>query len=121
MKHIKKSEMTTNRLKTTILKWEEEQAESFADYFLHDNVEDSSWSNFLKKTGHTEKAKSIDAEIEANGGKPIYDQEFLYNVYPLYVDDKFSEENNNKNVLLWSEFIASDPSFLKKAEEFLNQ
>ncbi len=109
--------MSTSQLAKKIEEWENKYSESFSDYFMHDNINDFSWSNFLKEKGHTEKANEIEDEHKLSDGK-IMDQEFLYNVYPEYSGNKFMDENKKKNVLLWSEFIANNPEYLEKAVEF---
>lgn len=109
--------MTAKQLAEKIRNWEVEAGESFTDYFMHDNVKDQSWAYFLLGKGHVERAVEIVDEIH-NGNKCI-DQELLYEIYSN--DGEWSEEQYNKNVILWAEFLISMPHYCQKVTEFFEE
>lgn len=113
--------MTKQELTEKIGKWEHSAGESFTDYFMHDNVKDNSWAFWLLGKGFTEKANEIIDEILA--GNKCIDQEVLYEIYPVYNDEdnNFSEDNYDKNMDLWAEFLSATPFYLNKVTEFLKE
>lgn len=112
--------MTTQELADKISEWEHNAGESFTDYFMHDNVKDNSWAFWLLGKGFAERANEIILEILA--GNDCLDQELLYEVYPTYdEDDKWIEESDDKNRLLWAEFLIGTPYYLSKTLDFFNE
>lgn len=114
-----KDTKTTQMIQETfekILKFEQEAGESFTDYFMHDNVNDNAWATWLQEKGFTENAKVIFDEI-ADGNNCI-DQDVLYEIYDENPDKEWSNEEHEKNVMLWAEFLSSKPEYLEEVNDF---
>ena len=94
-----------------IKKFEYEAGESFADYFMHDNVKDLSWSFWLLGKGFTERALEIISEIEK--GETCIDQELLYFIYP--------DPDDTNNIYLWAEFLSATPSYITRTQRFFKE
>ena len=111
---------TPEKLADLILKWESRAGESFADYYMHDNVKDVSWAFWLLGKGFTERANELIDEIQ--GGNKCIDQELLYDLYGS--EDDFGGwvyESHKRNVLLWAEFLCASNRYFKDIEHwFLN-
>lgn len=113
---------TKEKLIKIIKDWEVDAGESFKDYFLHDNVKALSWSFWLLGKGFAEHALQLINKIEK--GETYFDQEELFDIYPEYVgenkhgDPKWSEENYNKNIEIWAEFLIATNSYQKRVISF---
>ena len=114
--------MNKEELIEKINNWVENAGESFTDYFMHDNVKDTSWAFWLLGKGYTEHANKIINEILA--GETCIDQEILYEIFPEYVGGEtisWSRDNYDKNLVLWAEFLVATPYYLNKVTEFLTE
>jgi hypothetical protein len=112
---------TKKKLIKSIRDWEVDAGESFKDYFLHDNVKALSWSFWLLGKGFTEHALQLINKIDE--GKTYFDQEELFDIYPEYTYDEvgnetWSDENYDKNVEIWAEFLIATKSYQKRVISF---
>ncbi len=114
---------TKEELVERIKNWEVEAGESFKDYFMHDMVKALSWSFWLLGKGFTEHALVIIRGIEK--GKTYFDQEDLFDIYPEYEgvgdDPHWSQENYNKNVEIWAEFLVATDSYQERVNNFFEE
>lgn len=117
-------------LKDRIIAWEHNAGESFTDYFMHDNVADRSWAFWLLGKGYTSRANEIIEEIvrqESNKIRLCLDQELLYDVHGQEPWDEeaktynWNQENYDKNVMLWSEFLLATALYTGRVEEFFKE
>lgn len=117
-------------LKDRITAWEYNAGESFTDYFMHDNVADRSWAFWLLGKGYTVRANEIIEEIVRQQESKAYiclDQELLYDIHGEYTWDEeskthnWSQENYDKNVMLWAEFLLATPLYTNRVEEFFKE
>lgn len=104
-----------------IIAWEHDAGESFTDYFMHGSVRDVSWAFWLVGKGFTERGNEILNLV--NSGETCLDQELLYDIHPSYEytekTETWNQDNYNKNVLLWAEFLISTDIYKKRFEDFL--
>lgn len=117
-------------LKDRIIAWEHNAGESFTDYFMHDNVADRSWAFWLLGKGYTVRANEIIEEIVRQQESKAYiclDQELLYDIHGEYTWDEeskthnWSQENYDKNVMLWAEFLLATALYTNRVEEFFKE
>ena len=112
--------MTKEKLAEKISEWCEDAGESFTDYFMHDNVNDSDWANWLLSKGFSEKAHEILGLIEE--GETCIDQDVLYEVYSEHDDNgKYDFTAYDKNIEVWADFLVSTPTYLKKVIDFFEE
>lgn len=96
--------------------WEYNAGESFTDYFMHDNVVWANWLFWLLgKGGHDEFA--VKALEKLSSGEDYLDQEELFDMHNTV--ENWNDENYDKNVELWAEFLTATPTYQKRLEEFL--
>lgn len=133
--------MTTEELADRISDWEMDHGESFTDYFMHDNIDDKEWGEWLITKGFKERGEAIIEVYDAHAAANEFccqDQAFLYQVhqfpnyevsmgwkgiieYGVIWDCDFeTDENMDKEFLLWAEFLLSAPKYTEAVEEFLN-
>lgn len=114
--------MIKEELVEKIRDWECEAGESFTDYFMHDRVKTLSWAFWLLGKGYTEHALVIIRGLEA--GETYFDQEELFHIYPEYEgvnehgDPQYCDENYDKNVEIWAEFLVATDAYQKRVQEF---
>ena len=116
-------------LKDRIIAWEHEAGESFTDYFMHDNVAPRSWAFWLLGKGITSHANKLIEEIvrQEPKGRLSLDQEFLFDVYGQESWNEetkrydWSQENYDKNVMLWSEFLLATALYTGRVSSFFNE
>jgi hypothetical protein len=117
--------MTKEELVEKIRNWESEAGESFTDYFMHDHVKTLSWAFWLLGKGYTEHALVIIRGLEK--GETYFDQEELFEIYPEYEglngygDPKYSNENYEKNVAVWAEFLVATDVYQKRVNKFFEE
>lgn len=116
--------MNKEELVKRIQEWEGDHGESFTDYFMHDSVKALSWSFWLLGKGFTEHALNIIRGIE--NGKTYFDQEELFSIYPEYEyseegNSSWSEENYDKNVEIWAEFLVATDSYQERVNRFFKE
>ena len=121
--------MTVENIVKTISTWEVEAGESFSDYFMHDNINDRHWAEWLESKGFTERAELIKLELDA--GETCLDQQLLFEVHSSVVIDDYENssafgttwpniiENYDKDITLWAEYIHSNPELYMKFVEFI--
>lgn len=126
---------TAKEIADIIENWEHEAGEDFTDYFLHDAVIISDWTQFLRNKGFDERSRIIEDE-NANGNNSIC-QMLLFNVHLCYAyyDDQSKKKEHvgiehveyahepskwddlyAQDLLLWAEFILSDSHYLNEFE-----
>lgn len=111
---------TTEEIVTAIIDWEIKNGESFADFFMFDNVDNGAWAYWLLAKGHVKHANKIIMAIFS--GENDIDLEILYHVYDENVDDiSLFEKNMVKNIELMGEFIAETPKYLIELNKFLKK
>lgn len=120
-KKIKIVEKTPiEQLADNISAWENNNGESFTDYFMHDNVKDRSWAFWVLGKGFHEHANRIIDELLA--GETCLDQDMLYEIYSEDVDDREElNENADKNKLLWAEFLLATPFYTEKITKWFEE
>ncbi len=112
--------MEAKELCEKIREFETKAGESFTDYYMHDNVKDTSWAFWLLGRGFTEHANIIIDEILA--GETCIDQDTLYDVYPEYDEiGDWVKGSYEKNAMLWAEFLVATPYYLNSVNEFLKK
>ena len=105
---------------TSIINWEIESGESFADFFMFDNVDNGDWAYWLLAKGHVKHANKIIMSIFS--GDNDITIETLYHVYDEDVDDiPLFEKNMIKNIELMGEFISETPKYLVELNKFLKK
>ncbi len=118
--------MTTQELVKKIEDFENSIAESFTDYFMHDNVKDNSWAFWLLGKGYTERANIIIKLII--DGETCLDQALLYNIYSHYMNEgddyaieiePFNRDLYTKDIELWAEFLLATPLYTERVNKFL--
>jgi hypothetical protein len=110
---------TAEELIEKIRDWECEAGESFTDYFMHDRVKTLSWAFWILGKGYTEHALVIIRGLEK--GETYFDQEELFDIYPQYVGDdgqEWSNDNYDKNVAIWAEFLVATDSYQDRVANF---
>ncbi len=113
--------LTKNTLFNIICDWESNAGEDFMDYYMHDNIKNASWAFWLLGKGYIEHANII-VKLILDGERCI-DQETLYYVYPIdyKYTNEINEENYNKNIMLWSEFLVSTDFYTDSFLEFIKE
>ena len=111
--------MNKEELVELICEWECEAGESFTDYYMHDNIPNKLWATWLFYNGYAVHGQKL-LDIIASGETYI-DQEELYEIYPVYNDNEYNEENNDKNIAVWSEFFldSNNKNYLDDVLNFL--
>ena len=113
-----------------IIDWENDAGESFTDYFMHDNVADRSWAFWLLGKGYTSRANEIIEEIVKQQNSKVHiclDQELLYDIHDQDPWDEVSkthnwnQENYDKNVMLWSEFLLATSLYTQRVQDFFKE
>lgn len=113
-----------------IIDWENDAGESFTDYFMHDNVADRSWAFWLLGKGYTSRANEIIEEIVKQQNSKVHvclDQELLYDLHEEEPWDEeaksynWNQENYNKNVMLWSEFLLATSLYTQRVQDFFKE
>lgn len=118
------------KLAKKINEWEHDAGESFTDYFMHDNVADRSWAFWLLGKGYTSRANEIIEEIIKQQNSKVHiclDQELLYDIHDQDPWDEVSkthnwnQENYDKNVMLWSEFLLATSLYTQRVQDFFKE
>lgn len=114
--------MTPLELVEKIRDWEMDAGEGFYDYFAHDRVSNVSWAFWLIGKGFNEHGIAILEEHNKEGNTTNYvGQEELYEIYPTYNGEKWSEENHEKNLLLMAEFLLATPIYTKRLTDWFEE
>lgn len=134
------TKLTIAQLANTIGEWEQDAGESFTDYFMHGGVNDKDWGLWLIDNGHKERGEAIVKSYDAHEAACQFccqDQDFLYAIFTnpefveeqnwkglpsfevCYSDEDWSYELEDKNHLLWAEFLLSSEIYTAKVTEFL--
>ena len=111
--------MNAQELKEKILEWESEIAESFVDYFAHDAVHPPSFAFWLIGKGYSEHGNYIISEYLAS--ETHYVEQDMFEVYPQYIGEDFSQENFEKNIELLAEFLSATPFYTEKTLQFFEE
>lgn len=116
--------MTITQLKEKILAWEIEHGESFVDYFAHDQVSVVSWGFWLIGKGFSEEGNEIISDFLsdlAKGGQGYVEQGIMFDVYPEYDGEDYSDENHEKNMELLATFLLATPFYKELTSEFFEK
>lgn len=110
--------MTKEELFDKIQSWEDDNGESFIDYFAHDNIKESSYAFWLLGKGYNSFANYIITSI-LNDQHYFLSQSELFEVFHQYDEDgNFIEENYDKNLMLVAEFLVSTPFYLSLIDDW---
>jgi len=114
---------TVEEITQKINDWEEENGESFTDYFMHDRVKNLSWGFWLLGKGHTEHADKLIDKMTEEGADCYIDQDELYeihNPYPDGYEEGYSDDAHQKNIVIWAEFLSATKTYRERVNKFFN-
>lgn len=112
--------MTKEFLIDRIKEWSYSTGECFVDRFMADNVIQNNWAFWL--LGSKDPIKEVTAHTIINHmlkKKQNADQEDAYFVYPEYIGDKYIDENWDKNLEIWADFLLATPFYTELISMFL--
>jgi hypothetical protein len=114
--------MTKEEIYDKIRQWEMDHGESFFDYFSG-NTNVATYIGFLLGKGHSDFVNRLLEDEGSPMGKSLLflDMNEAGEVFPEYDEEKFSEENYEKNLRLCAEFISLTDVYQKRFEEFLTE
>lgn len=111
---------TSAEISEKIHRWEGEEGESFTDYFMHDRVNNQSWSFWLLGKGYIEHANKLITKMSVEGVDCYLDQEELYEIHGEHINGNWSDENHDKNIKIWSEFLSDSTLYNERVNQFFN-
>jgi hypothetical protein len=112
--------MNAQELKKTILEWELSNGESFVDYFAHAAIHPPSYAFWLIGKGFQEEGNAIISEYLYSDTEYV-DMGIMFEIFPEYVEEAYSEENFQKNMELLSEFLCATPHYTNKVLNFFQE
>lgn len=104
-------------LANMIHNWERHVGESFTDRFMHDCIVWPSWLFWLVGKGYSDFA--VPAIEKISSGETYLDQEELFDIFNTMED--WSDENYDKQVDLWAEFLFATPTYQKRVVKFFER